>query len=202
MVLTGIIQCVNVCDKKYSLRYPKSHTILLACARALANPNIAAIYFSLLVQIQAHRNTSHEHHDLVDLQEVLRQLARDPEVELVRDLGSGSGRLWGCVAKHAADTFKFGEGICLNEDIAQALESTQVCVLAFKSLDLLADSSTDRVLLSTPVVRCSFAFHFVMRRCTCYITTFSPHSVSKGLPLKSPVESRGGLWRSYCSGAK
>lgn len=61
--------------------------------------------------------------------DVLHELRQDPEVRLLGDLKADGERLWGCTAEDDADIGKFGPGICLNEDVAKALEKTEVRIL-------------------------------------------------------------------------
>ncbi|KAJ7074228.1 hypothetical protein C8F01DRAFT_13088 [Mycena amicta] len=119
-MLSGTVECPNVCDPQHANTYPLTHKLLLACAKALQCPAGVHAYATILGDIAIERGLATPGPRLMEA-----QLAQPPQVRLVKDLKNAGERLWGCIAKDDQDVAIYGAGICLNSDMTTALESTK-----------------------------------------------------------------------------
>ncbi|KAJ7621265.1 hypothetical protein FB45DRAFT_138692 [Roridomyces roridus] len=122
MSLSGLIICENVFeDPNAAQNFPATLSIVQQTMTALkeslaAHCTYASVLNSVGVLRRKYRMWSPE--------DTRTLLQNDPTIVLVRGLKApGVGWLWGCVALQDADRAKYGEGICLNGDIALAMES-------------------------------------------------------------------------------
>ncbi|KAJ7137681.1 hypothetical protein C8R44DRAFT_765935 [Mycena epipterygia] len=121
-MLVGTTACLNVCAAEGAVQFPKTNAVLLACSHALAStPAVGAAYMSVLLAIYVQRRSG----SLPRQEELEEELRRPPEIRLVQDLELEGVRLWGCIPKADVDVAVFGSGICINVDMARALEGTQ-----------------------------------------------------------------------------
>ncbi|KAJ7074229.1 hypothetical protein C8F01DRAFT_13239 [Mycena amicta] len=134
-MLSGTVECPDVCDPQHANTYPRTHKLLLACAKALQCLASVHAYATILGDIAVARKEA----DTPDKDLAKVQLTKPPHACIVRDLKSDGGRFWGCIAKHDQDVGTYGSGVCIHNDVIKALEgandpyvvaaaSTLVCV--------------------------------------------------------------------------
>ncbi|KAJ7719087.1 hypothetical protein DFH07DRAFT_784723 [Mycena maculata] len=128
--LTGETECENVCPAivDENFKFPKTRGILLDTAKAMRRRTCILLFAITLNDIQlAHHRRDPTYYVAFDsLAKVEAWLQPLPEVRLVRDLKGDGHRIWGCVPQSENNNRIFGEAICINSDMAHALESATI----------------------------------------------------------------------------
>ncbi|KAJ7461524.1 hypothetical protein FB451DRAFT_484955 [Mycena latifolia] len=132
MSLQGHLEYPNIFTSAHAQRFPKTSQILADCANALTGGIFADCFFLVLLDIVIQRRKARRESksnvlqlSSEDVRKHLSRVSQQPEVALVQGLKTEHGeQLWGCMPKDDTDVQNFGRTICINAELALALEAS------------------------------------------------------------------------------
>ncbi|KAJ7621267.1 hypothetical protein FB45DRAFT_138662 [Roridomyces roridus] len=122
--LTGIVLCKDICrDVNAQDLYPETVAVIQQTMTALRRSTKAHQRYANIINDIAEKRGL-DHFKFWRQEDVKKWFCPDVYISLVAGLKQEhEGWMWGCFPKSDVDRAKYGEGICLNGDIVQVLES-------------------------------------------------------------------------------